>query len=336
MPTNHLARGMTVHTSLFPGVETGRILHVQRLSTEDGPGIRTTVFFKGCPLRCQWCHNPESISLDPQIQWLEDRCISCHTCLSTCSRDCLSRADGGLLIDRLGCDGCGICAYACPTNALELLGTTVHAADLAQEARKDRAFYETSGGGVTASGGEPAMQPGFVAHFLALIRASGISTALDTCGFASRQSLDRILPHADLIMFDLKEIENRKHQAFTGQSNELILRNLLHVRNTVVDAEGTTRLWIRTPLIPGATATSENLAGLGSFIAQNLDGLVDRWELCAFNNLCHDKYRRLDMAWRYKDTPLLTVDELHAFESEAKRSGVDPAIVVATGATRDG
>jgi len=318
--------------------QTGRILHLQRLSTEDGPGIRTTVFFKGCPLRCEWCHNPESISPKPQIQWLEIRCIGCRTCLAACPNGCLSLngpADdpgSGIVIDRTRCVGCGTCAQACPANALELLGMTVTVDELVAEVCKDRAFFETSGGGVTASGGEPTMQPDFVAAFLARLRAAGIATALDTCGLAARASMERILPHVDLVLFDLKEIDPDRHRAFTGQCNAAILDTLLFIGNHI-RLRPATRLRIRTPLIPGATATAENLLGLGGFIARHLDGQIERWELCAFNNLCRDKYRRLGLAWRFNETPLLTAQAVSDLEQCARRSGVDSAIVIATGAT---
>jgi pyruvate formate lyase activating enzyme len=323
---------MTIGTEIGPG----RILHLQRLSTEDGPGIRTTVFFKGCPLRCAWCHNPESLSPHPQVQWLEQRCIGCRTCLGTCPNSCLTMTEQGVAIDRERCVGCGICAEACPANAMELLGTDVTVDELVREVSKDRTYFETSGGGVTVSGGEPAMQPGFVAAFLARLRDLGISTALDTCGLASRQSLDAILPHVDLVMFDLKEIDPEKHRAFTGQRNEVILEALLLVRDAIVDRMPSPRLWIRTPLIPGTTASRENLYGLGEFIAEHLDGLVERWELCAFNNLCRDKYRRLGMPWQFAETPLLRAETLGALAAWARQSGVEPGIVMATGPTRDG
>jgi pyruvate formate lyase activating enzyme len=314
------------------------------MSTEDGPGIRTTVFFKGCPLHCAWCHNPESIASQSQIQWLETDCIGCHTCLDACPNGCLSLGTGAavgqaelataIIVDRACCAGCGTCAEACPANALELLGTRVTVEELVAEVSKDLAFFETSGGGVTASGGEPTMQPDFVAAFLARLREAGISTALDTCGLASRTSLERILPHVDLVLFDLKEIDPEKHQAFTGQRNEAILEALLFVRDYLAERAPTTRLWIRTPLIPGATASRENLLGLGAFLAEHLQGRIERWELCAFNNLCRDKYRRLGQPWRFGSTPLLTAERLRAFEAMAKRSGVDPKLVVATGGTR--
>ncbi|MGD8465033.1 MAG: glycyl-radical enzyme activating protein [Anaerolineae bacterium] len=315
---------------------SGRILHLQRLSTEDGPGIRTTVFFKGCPLRCAWCHNPESLSPQPQVQWLETRCIGCRTCLAACPHGCLDLTGQGMRIDRQRCTGCGICAEACPANAMELLGTAVTVKDLVKELVKDRTYYETSGGGVTASGGEPALQADFVAALLARLQGEGVATALDTCGLAPSQAWHKILPHVDLVLFDLKEIDPDQHRAHTGQSNERILEALLMVRDYITGQRPDTRLWIRTPLIPGATATAANLRGLGDFIAHHLDRLVERWELCAFNNLCRDKYRRLGMPWRFDETPLLSDQTLRALERQARRSGVDPAIVVATGPTRDG
>lgn len=314
---------------------TARILHLQRLSTEDGPGIRTTVFFKGCPLACAWCHNPESISAAPQVQWLEQRCIGCGTCLAACPRGCLSRdASGSIVIDRTCCAGCGACATACPANALELLGRVVTVEELLTEVLKDRAYYETSGGGVTLSGGEPTLQARFVLAFLQRLRAAGVHTALDTCGLMSPQTLEALLPIVDLVLYDLKELDGERHRAFTGQSNDRILENARLVRRFIVERAPHVRLWIRTPLIPGATATRENLLGLGAFIAAHLDGVVERWELCAFNNLCRDKYRRLGLSWPFAETPLLTAEELAAAVTWARESGVAPELVVATGAVR--
>ncbi len=310
------------------------ILHLQRLSTEDGPGIRTTVFFKGCPLACAWCHNPESISPNPQVHWIENRCIDCETCVQTCPNGCLSMQAEGIVIDRQRCEACGQCVEACPGNALEMLGRRVDIDELYGELIKDKAYYEKSGGGVTASGGEPTLQADFVAGLFARLKGAGIHTALDTCGFCSPKSLEKLLPVTDLVLYDLKEIDPARHAAFTGQPNQRILENLLTLRKVLLDRFPQTKLWIRTPLIPGATAAAENLLGLGAFIAQNLDGTLLRWELCAFNNLCKDKYQRLGKNWPYARVPLLSKAELSDLEQIARGSGPDPSLVLATGVTR--
>ncbi|NIM94875.1 MAG: glycyl-radical enzyme activating protein [Anaerolineales bacterium] len=311
----------------------GLILHLQRFSTEDGPGIRTTVFFKGCSLQCWWCHNPESLSSKPQVHWLEDRCISCETCVGLCPNGCLSMTDRGLLRDRELCEVCLRCVEACPANAMQRLGRWVGVEEVLHELLKDRAFYESSGGGITLSGGEPALQPVFVVTLLRELKEAGVQTALDTCGMCSTESLERILPNTDLLLFDLKEMDSEKHREFTGQGNQRILENLLFARD-FVSRYPNKKVWVRTPIIPGATASSENVMAIGRFIADNMNGIVERWELCAFNNLCADKYRRLDMHWRYDETPLLTEEELQRWENFAKSAGVDPAIVIATGATQ--
>jgi len=313
----------------------GRILHLQRLSTEDGPGIRTTVFFKGCPLRCAWCHNPESLSAQPQTQWFAVRCIGCNTCLEACPNGCLSRlADGSLVIDRERCQGCGTCAAACPSGALETLGRTATVDELLAELVKDRAYYEKSGGGVTLSGGEPTFQPDFTEALLRGLKERGISTALDTCGLCSARTLDRLLPHVDLVLFDLKLADAELHRQATGQPNRKILDNLRHVRDWIQGQPRQVGLWIRTPLIPGATTSPENLSTLGRIIAEELDGRVDRWELCAFNNLCRDQYARLGLEWAYARAPLMTAGELAQCGDTARRSGVSPELVFTSGATR--
>ncbi len=308
--------------------EQGFILHLQRLSTEDGPGIRPTVFFKGCPLRCEWCHNPESLLPHAQVQWLEKACIGCHTCLSVCSRGALADGNGGISINRALCDDCGLCAAQCPANAMEFLGKRVTVDELMKELVKDRAFYEKSGGGVTLSGGEPTAQPGFSEALARRLSEAGIETALDTCGLCAPDVLGRLLEWVDLVLFDLKLLDPAQHRQWTWQGNELILENLKRV------ADSGKRLWIRTPLIPGTSDLRANIEEIGRFISARLDGQVERWELCAFNNLCRDKYRRLGMEWKFAATPIQTREELDEIGSWAKSCGFDPARVFVTGAAR--
>ncbi len=312
--------------------DSGIILEIQRMSTEDGPGIRTTVFFKGCSLKCAWCHNPESISIKPEIHWIGSRCIGCRTCLKTCRLNALSLDERGMRIDRSVCTGCGDCTEACPSTAMELLGHAWELDALIAELIKDQAYFEASSGGITISGGEPTMQTTFAAALLQGIKARGIHTALDTCGQCPWKSLETLLPFTDMVLFDIKLIDPHKHQTFTGHTNELILANLSSVAASIRDKGGV--LWIRTPIIPQATDTPENLRAIGAFIAHNLNGCVQRWELCAFNNLCRDKYRRLDKDWAFKDCELIPKDRMEELAAVAKSTGVDQGIVHWSGATR--
>ncbi|HOO73340.1 MAG TPA: glycyl-radical enzyme activating protein [Spirochaetota bacterium] len=310
---------------------TGLVLNIQRMSTDDGPGLRTTVFLKGCSLACSWCHNPESISFNRQVQWIETKCINCKTCVSACPKQAIVETGSGLSIDRSACDACGACVSECPACAMEILGTEWDAALLADEVLKDRAFFGETGG-VTVSGGEPTVQAAFTAAFLMHCRERGIHTALDTCGQCGRPALETILPHVNMVLFDLKEIDPGLHRRFTGAVNDIILENIKYVAGCCADRN--IGLWVRTPVIPGATARDENIAGIGAFIAANLHGAVQRWELCSFNNLCRDKYRRLDLGWEFAHEELLGRDMMEHCTEVAKKSGVDPSIVHWSGATK--
>ena len=313
---------------------TGTILHLQRLSTEDGPGIRTTVFFKGCPLNCQWCHNPESLSMHKQVQWVASRCIGCISCVEACEQDGLTPTEEGVIRNRELCIVCGRCVDACPAGAMEMLGKDVSTTELTVELLKDRAYFEKSGGGVTLSGGEPTLQAEFCAALMDELHAEGIHVALDTCGLSATTVFKSLVEKADLVLFDLKLLNTEEHKHWTGADNTRILANLEVARDVVAASAGTKRLWIRTPLIPGATTARENLMGISAHLAATLNGSVERWELCAFNNLCRDKYERLGLQWAFAETPLLSADELQQMCDWALSGGFDPVRTFVTGASK--
>lgn len=315
-------------------IQRGTILEIIRMSTEDGPGIRTTVFFKGCSLHCRWCHNPESISPKPQIQWIQSSCIGCGICVETCPEKALTQTKTkGIAIDRRLCSGCGLCAEECPTTAMELLGKkwTVH--DLTSELVKDRVYFEQSGGGVTLSGGEAALQQDFCMALLKELRSQGIQTALDTCGQVPQSALAGLLPYVDILLYDLKEIDPAKHKIFTGADNEKILANAVFAARFKKTHPYPKTLWIRTPIIPDATDTVQNIQGIGEFIQANLEGAVDLWELCAFNNLCQSKYERLGMDWPFAGCDLPEKSRMEELTRIAK-SRVPPLMVCWSGSTR--
>ena len=276
-----------------------RYLDIQRMSSEDGPGLRTTIFLKGCSLACAWCHNPESIAKKPQVYWISARCIKCGSCDSACPNDALTRDETGVHIDRRLCTGCRTCVSACPTLALECKGIDAEPEELCRELVKDRAYFGRDGG-VTLSGGEALLQDGTI-ELLRLLKQEGIQTAVDTCGMVFTEQLQAALPYTDILLYDLKIMNDADHLRWTGRSNAMILRNL---GVAALWAKGNGRLWIRTPIIPGATDSDENIRAIGNRI--NAIGGAERWELCAFNNLCTDKYERLDIDWAFKNAPLVS------------------------------
>jgi pyruvate formate lyase activating enzyme len=295
---------------------TGVVFNVQRYSTEDGPGIRTTVFLKGCPMYCPWCHNPEGLDSRPELMWYDVRCIAARECLEVCPRGALTLTPEGMVIDRERCDACGKCEEACPAAALEVIGKERTAADVAAEALRDKVFYEKSGGGVTLSGGEPAMQADFSLALMSILKEEGIHLALDTCGGVRWERLKPLLELADLVLMDLKIMDEERHLEYTGVPLKLVLDNARKV------AELGLPMWIRTPVIPGYTDTDKNVRGVARFIVDNLP-TAERYDLLAFNNTCDAKYRRLDKLFPLSGEGLISGEKMGELAGAATHEGLD-------------
>lgn len=224
----------------------GTVLNIQRGSFHDGPGVRTTVFLKGCPLRCPWCHNPESLAFEPEVLVRAERCMGCGACGEVCGRPG-GPLPAGSVLGSLGCAACRRCAEVCPAGAREIAGRTLTTADVLDEVRRDRLVYEESGGGVTFSGGEPLAQPEFLLACLEACRRDGLHTAVDTCGLARREVVAAVAELADVLLWDLKLLDPRRHEELTGAPLAPILDNL-----ATAAARGAT-VWLRLPIVPGYT-----------------------------------------------------------------------------------
>lgn len=305
---------------------TALILDIQRMSTEDGPGLRTTVFFKGCTLKCSWCHNPESISCTPSVQFQKERCIGCYTCINECPNKALYMSDTGIKFDFDKCKSCYDCAEVCPTGAIIVKGKRYTVDELFKELIKDKAYFG-EGGGVTLSGGEVLIQANFAADLLKRLREANIDTAVDTAGYVPYQAIEAVLPYTDHLLYDIKIMDPEKHKFYTGGDNKLILENLVKAAETGV------KIWIRTPIIPDATDNEQNIIRIAEFINRNLNNKIERWELCAFNNLCKSKYEMLDKIWEFKEAKLMGKQKMNGLLSLAKDVLINKDIVSCTGVT---
>ena len=259
------------------------IFDVQRNSFVDGPGIRTTVFFKGCNLKCAWCHNPESQSAKPQMMFYKDKCTGCGKCKSVCPYHLEQ------------CELCGKCTLYCPVDARKVCGKEHTVDEVLKEVLKDQAFYETSGGGVTFSGGECMLQIDFLAEILKKCKENGIHTAVDTAGHIPFESFEKILPYTDLFLYDIKIFDSQKHKQYVGVSNELILENLKKL------FERKAKLWIRIPIIPDVNDSIEEIQKIKDFL--KTIGTAEKIELLPYHAMGENKYRAIGKEPQIFKTP---------------------------------
>ena len=267
-------------------LKTGTTFDIKKFSIHDGPGIRTTVFLKGCPLSCLWCHNPESQSPKPELHYFKIRCISCGDCADACPNNAINFVDDIRIWDSTLCQLCGDCAEACSTEAIQLVGELSSIDEIMAEIEKDVIYYDQSRGGVTFSGGEPLQQVDFLTALLQRCKEHEIHTAMDTSGLAAWSHFEKILPYTDLFLYDLKLMDDEKHRQFTGVSNRLILENLQKL------TEAGANVRVRAPIIPNINDDEENIRATGEFIA-SLKTIQDV-DLLPYHNIATDKYHRME------------------------------------------
>lgn len=291
----------------------GNAFNIQKYSIHDGYGIRTTVFLKGCPLRCAWCHNPESLSKYKQVIIYDNRCKQCGKCISSCPQGALKIENDHLLLDRDKCILCGQCEKVCLYDAIELIGKQMNVEEVMMEIDKDKVFYETSGGGVTFSGGEPFMQIEFLEELTKQCKSQGYHVAIDTSGMTDYKNIKRVLKYTDLFLYDLKMIDEQKHKKYIGSSNEIIIENLKKL-----DKEGV-EIFIRLPLIKGINDSDDDINKVLDLI-RNMDN-ISQVNLLEYHSMGKEKYSRLNMEYLLNGDEKPSANRINQIEKIFQREG---------------
>lgn len=272
--------------------QTGIVFNIQHYSIHDGPGIRTTVFLNGCPLRCQWCQNPESQTIQPQLFYYREKCTGCGECVQACPQGAITMAGKLSITNRDLCKGHGNCTQVCRNEARNLMGKQVTVQEVFAEVAGDAIFYESSGGGVTLSGGDPTFQGKFTASVLSLCKEASFHTAIETCGFTSWANLQEILEYTDLVLYDIKHMDSWEHEKGTGVANELILNNAKRIYH-----EAGKPMWVRIPIIPGFNDSKSNVEATAKFVAREM-GRDVKVHLLPYHRMGETKYARLEKSDR--------------------------------------
>ena len=295
-------------------MKTGLIFDVRRYAIHDGPGIRTTVFLKGCPMRCWWCHNPEGQGSEPELIFRKSRCNRCGICEQKCQRNAISLVTRSIRVERKNCIPCQTCSSACPSDALSIVGKLMSAAEVIEEVEKDHSFYEESGGGVTFSGGEPLSQPDFLEGVLTECKKRIIHTTLDTCGFADEVVIDRIQEKVDLFLYDIKIMNDEKHKKYTGVSNQRILQNLTKL------ADGGSEIVISCPIIPGINDDKKNIDETVKFISSLSN--IRQVNLLPYHRAGIEKYKSLNRSYRLEKVQPPSDQKIKSMRDQIETLGI--------------
>ncbi len=298
----------------------GTVFNIQRYSVNDGPGIRTLVFFKGCPLRCEWCSNPESQTQQRQVMYFENLCSHCGACVTACSQGCITLTEDKRAYDPTGCVVCGTCETECPNSAVKLVGQKMNVKEMVATAEKDYLFYLNSGGGVTLGGGEPTMQAAVVRQLLQELKALGIHTALETCGYTDWSVFKQLIPNLDLLLYDLKHMDPVVHKQHTEKSNTRILKNLQNL------LKGDVPVIIRIPVIPGFNDTLETMLNMAAFLDRHNQGIIERVDLLPYHKLGVGKYTALDHPYQLTDKQTPDDDVMAGFKQIFIKHGFDTIV----------